>query len=144
MKNVRFSCASVLALVVCAGCLEPGSEYDNAFRAKNTLYVTPVDSVTFEVTQRPGNAPEDIWCAASDYARRALGQPWGARIYVARGRAPGPINGAEAVKFTMDPVAEGITPSNPFFVLKKFEVGYNRSVTSADSDCRHFDARFTR
>lgn len=58
----------------------------SAFRALNSLDVNSEGPVTFEVIQSGGIGPGDAWCAAGDYALRALGAASNQRVYLIEGK----------------------------------------------------------
>ncbi|SDC89920.1 hypothetical protein [Ruegeria marina] len=100
--------------------------------------VLDVDGVVFEVVPRGRQRTGDFWCAASEYARRALGAGWNDRIYIARGRGPSVTTGRKtAVQFTMSPQAAGITPlENDLTSIRVgLKVGDNMSVNQANGYC---------
>ncbi|WP_050930254.1 hypothetical protein [Aestuariivita boseongensis] len=79
----RFMKNAALCAVI-AGILLPTSAL--AFRAQNTLKVNPEGQGQFEVIQRGGVSPGDIWCAAGDYAMRVLGVQGTQRVYLVEGK----------------------------------------------------------
>ncbi|AVO39549.1 hypothetical protein [Pukyongiella litopenaei] len=114
-----------------------------AFSAPHGARVNPVSNAVFEVVPRSsGNGPV-FWCAAADYARRALGAPWTARIYIARGRGVSETTGRRSsVQFTLDPAAAGIQPMPPSVSLNALRAGDNMSVQEANSYCHIPPRRF--
>lgn len=110
-----------------------------AFTAPNRLNVNPVDANVFEVIGKPGSAGPDYWCAAADYANRALNAPWSAPLYIARTRGPSVTTGRKsAVQFTLSPAAAGVTPSSPSLSLNALKPGDSMSVQMARSYCAQF------
>jgi hypothetical protein len=112
------------------------------YRAYNTLSVVPDTTrpVEFRVISRAHGGPADYWCAAGDYARRALGADVTARIYVLRPPGESPVSyGRSAFTFTLAPPAElasGRRPGdNGRYGLSVGEPGYNLSVAHARSFC---------
>lgn len=83
----------------------------DAFTSINGDRVNPINNVTFEVIPRGAGRNTDIWCSASQFARRALGASWSQRIYIVSGRGQSvTTNRRTAVQFTIDPQAAGVTP----------------------------------
>lgn len=78
------------------------------FKAKNRVEVKPVAG-GFEVLGDAGFGARGMWCAAADYARRALKAKGGDQLYVAQPRTPG-LGQRGSVVFTIDPA--GLTPSS--------------------------------
>ena len=115
----------------------------DAFKGKRGTTVNPVDGAVFEVMARTAGSGPDYWCGASDYARRALGADWQARIYIARGRGQSATtNRRSAVHFTLDPAAAGIKPIDPAISLNALKVGDNMSVQQANGYCVMPSTRF--
>lgn len=107
--------------------------------------VLDVNGVVFEVIPRGQQRSGDFWCAASEYARRALGAGWNDRIYIARGRGPSVTTGRKtAVQFTMNPQAAGITPLQNDLTSIRFglKVGDNMSINQANGYCDPSPVRF--
>jgi len=69
-----------------------------AFTAQNGLIVTPEDPDAFFVPWRGKSGPADFWCAAGDYAVRALRLPVTTTIW--RASEP-PRRAGEGVRFTL-------------------------------------------
>lgn len=78
-----------------------------AFTAINGLQVNPAaERGAFDVISRGGSGPSQIWCAAGQYARHALGVRPGARIYVSQPTARNAkLGGRKATRFTVLPNA---------------------------------------
>ena len=131
MKRI-FSGALVAAVMVAA---VPAADAAG-FRAPFNYRVNPVNANVFEVIPRSSGSGPTIWCAAADYARRALGAAWTTQVYVARGRGPSvTTNRRSAVHFTITPQAAGVTPSGPSLSLNSFRVGDHMSVQAANLQC---------
>lgn len=115
----------------------------SAFNAPYGARVNPVNNAVFEVVPRSsGNGPI-FWCAAADYARRALGASWTTRIYIVRGRGVSETTGRRSsVQFTLDPAAAGIQPTQPSVALNALRTGDNMSVQEANSYCHIPPRRF--
>lgn len=108
----------------------------------NGVRVNPVNSAIFEVVPRGSGRTNDIWCGASEYARRALGAGWKTRVYVARGRDVSVTTGRRSsVQFTIDPRAAGITPIEGGFFRTGFAVGDSMSVSQANGMCEPVPVR---
>ncbi len=91
---------SILATLAVAACTETGS---GGFVVAGGTRVNPVNADVFEVIARPGNEVNQFWCGAGEYARRTLGAPSNAHVYVV---------GEAGTGYTMD------TPSAAQFSLK--------------------------
>lgn len=108
----------------------------NAFTARNGVRVNPVNSAVFEAVPRSSGYGAIYWCAASEYARRALKASWQTQVYVARGEGPSETtNRRSAVQFTIDPTAAGIAPGTSGGSLNSFNVGDHMSITQANGFC---------
>lgn len=107
-----------------------------AFTARNGVRVNPVNSAVFETVPRSSGYGAIYWCAASEYARRALNASWQTEVYVARGLGPSETtNRRSAVQFTIDPTAAGISPGSRGGSLNSFNVGDHMSITQANRFC---------
>lgn len=125
-------CALLLALPVPAA----------AFSAKRNMRVNPVNDAVFEVVAPTAAGAGDYWCGAADYAYRALGAEWTARIYIVRGRGPSVTTGRRtAVQFTLSPQAAGVQPTRPVFAMNSMKPGDNKSVAHALTFCDQQPAR---
>jgi hypothetical protein len=131
MKRSLFGMALVAAALVAL------PDVSDAFTSRSGAKVNAVNSAVYEVVPRSsGNGPI-IWCAAADYAQRALRASWQARVYVARGRGVSETTGKRsAVQFTLDPAAAGITPGASSLSINSFEVGDSMSVQQAYTYCQ--------
>lgn len=69
-----------------------------AFTAENGLIVRPEGPDAFVTPWRGKSGPADFWCAAGDYAVRALRLPVTAKVY--RASEP-PRRSGEGVRFTL-------------------------------------------
>ena len=125
-------CAVLLSLPVPA----------EAFSARRHMRVYPVNDAVFEVIAPTAAVAGDYWCGAADYAQRALGAVWNARIYIARGRGPSVTTGRRtAVQFTLQPAAAGVTPIGPVFAIDRMTPGDNMTVAQALTFCDQQPAR---
>ncbi|MEX0319289.1 MAG: hypothetical protein AB3N21_15120 [Ruegeria sp.] len=107
-----------------------------AFSAKNGARVNPISGSVFEVIPRTDTSSDAIWCAASDFSRRAAGAPWNQKIYVVSGRGRSVTTGRRtAVQFTLNPTAAGVTPLQGGGLRTGFPVGDSMSVQRANSLC---------
>lgn len=144
---------SVLALVLgVAGCEQTSvsgtagfsGNVPGSITVRNGIRVFPVDANLFEVSPGASARTDDYWCGASEYARRKLGAPWSARIYVASGIQPGAVSGRRStVLFTLNPEAAGVTPVD-LTVRTGFTVGDNLSLNMANTRCRMYNPVFDR
>lgn len=77
-----------------------------AFTARNGMEVAQAGPSGMAVMFRTAREDTDYWCAAGDYAQRALNQPVGTRLWRA---SPKPRGSGQGILFTLDPAqkAEG-------------------------------------
>lgn len=109
----------------------------DAFTSRSGARVNPVSQAVFEVVPRSSGNGAIIWCAAADYAQRALKAPWSSRVYVARGRGVSVTTGRRsAVQFTLDPAAAGVVPDGTSLSLNSFTVGDSMTVQQAFGYCQ--------
>lgn len=85
----------VPALALAASLASPAG----AFVARNGLIVEPAGAGDFSVPWRGKSGPAEFWCAAADYADRALHVLPGTKIY--RASEP-PRRSGEGIRFTLD------------------------------------------
>lgn len=115
----------------------------STFTARSGARVNPVNAAVFEVIPRGRSSGQAYWCAAGDYAQRALRAPWTATVYIARGMGQSVTTGRRsAVQFTLDPGAAGITPAASSLSLNSLKPGENMSVQQAYSYCNVPPSRF--
>jgi len=115
----------------------------DAFNGKRGTRVAPVNDAIFEVVGRASADGMDYWCGAADYARRALGAPWTARVFIAQGRAQSvTTNRKSAVQFTLNPGAAGTSSGSPSLSLNSLREGDNMTVQQAYSYCQVPRMRF--
>lgn len=108
----------------------------DALTTRNGVRVNPLNAAVFEAVPRSSGSGTIVWCAASEYARRALKASWQTEIYVVRGWGPSETTGRRsAVQFTIDPSAAGITPAPGSVSLNNFKTGDSMSVQRANSFC---------
>lgn len=120
-----------MALGIAATCLPLMAEAAT-FRAENRVAVVG-QADGFAVQGDAGHGARGMWCAAADYARRALGAAGTDRIYIAEGRTPG-LGQRGPVRFTLD--AQGLPPGEVFIVGASLRrAGANLSVDHAYSFC---------
>lgn len=139
MKRIAFSALACLAL---AACEVPQTQTATAtqphgsFVTINDLRAVSLPDGRFEIKGRPTKTKDAYWCAAGDFARRGLGLPWDAKIYVVRGIGAAETGGARsAVQFTTTPEQLGITPYEADVVTDVLTPGYSRAVNSARGYC---------
>lgn len=136
MKPVSYAMAALSAVLLS---LPISAE---AFSAKRNMRVYPVDNVVFEVIARTAGGAGDYWCGAADYAQRALGASWTARVYVVRGRGPSVTTGRRtAVQFTLQPAAAGVQPIDPALSIDMMKPGDSMTVAHALTYCDRQPAR---
>lgn len=104
---MRRTAIAAVALAGLAACSAP-----QVFEAENRVNVVPAPG-GFDVLGDGGFGARGMWCAAADYARRVLGAPGQADLYIAAARTPG-LGQRAPVRFTLDPA--GLTPSSVFIV----------------------------
>ncbi len=112
-----------------------------AFRSFNGAQVNPIDDIVFEVI--PKNSPRtgDIWCAASEYARRVLGAGWRTRVYVVQGQGTSVTTGRRtAIQFTIYPDKAGVVPLEGG-VRSGFRPGDSMTISNANGNCRRDPVR---
>ena len=113
----------------------------SGFRAPGGVEVNPLGPRSFETVGRTAASPREYWCAAADYAHRALGAAWTDRIYVVRGLGPSQTTGRRsAVQFSLDPVAGSGGDSG--VVASPLQVGDSMLVQRARIECTAPPARF--
>ncbi|SDE67143.1 hypothetical protein SAMN05421538_10977 [Paracoccus isoporae] len=81
------------------------------FTAKNGMVAAQTGPTEISVAYAPLHDATDYWCAAGDFARRALGLPGKTRIWRA---SPEPRGAGQGITFTLNPdlKAEGTGPSH--------------------------------
>ncbi|UWQ93371.1 hypothetical protein K3727_13185 [Rhodobacteraceae bacterium M382] len=117
----------------------------SAFSTRDGARVNQVNDVVFEVIGRStASSAQQFWCAASEYARRALNAGWTDRVYLVQGRGQSvTTNRRSAVQFTMSPQAAGITPiENNSVRLNSLKPGESMSVQQANLYCSAIPDRF--
>ncbi|MDU9003504.1 hypothetical protein [Sedimentitalea todarodis] len=120
--------------LVLAGAIAAIAAPSMAWRATNNHTVNPLSATSFEVIGRGGISSIDYWCAAGDYARRALGAPLDQRIYISRARGEAETENAKsAVQFSLEPpVGSDLRPA---FLLTVTRIGDNLSAWAAWNYC---------
>jgi hypothetical protein len=114
--------------------LLPAAASANSFRAYNDLTVLPQSNSTFEVVISRGEGARGVWCAAADYAVRALG--FQGRIYVLEARAASrTVAGRNSVIFTTNVNVLPQGPSRSVSVTTS-DVGNGLPVNHAIQFCR--------
>lgn len=78
----------------------------SAFTAQNGMTAVQISPTEIEVLFHPRRGDTDYWCAAGDFAQRAMGNPTNTRIWRA---SPKPRKAGGGIIFTLDPMrkAEG-------------------------------------
>ncbi len=107
MKGYAAFC--VVATIGINACVDSSS---GGFVARGGIRVEPVNADVFEVGVRPNAVEANFWCGAGDYARRQLGAPDSARVYVVGGTGPGTVSdNPETAQFSLQPPqsAQGAT-----------------------------------
>ncbi|MBC9247058.1 hypothetical protein H4P12_10075 [Paracoccus sp. 11-3] len=77
-----------------------------AFTAQNGMTAVQISPTEIEVLFHPRRSDTDYWCAAGDFAQRAMGNPTKTRLWRA---SPKPREAGGGIIFTLDPMrkAEG-------------------------------------
>ena len=110
-----------------------------AFTADNWHEVNPVSQVSFEVIGEPGSGPTQYWCAAGDYALRALGVAGTQRVYISKPSGPSATRpGKTAVTFSLNAPADG---RDTGISLSVKDVGDNLSAVFAAQYCNDWKVR---
>lgn len=108
------------------------------FRTMSGSQVYALEGGVFEVVPKAGVADSEFWCAAADYARRALGAGWQAPFYVYRGRGQGvAYDRKTTVHFTLAPV-DRAEPQGWLSRPNAFHVGDSMTVQQGDRQCNVF------
>lgn len=119
----------ILAL---ATALAPG--WASAWWAYNRHEVLPVSNGVFEVVSEVGSGAQQFWCAAGDYAYRALGAAAAQRIYIVRAIGPSQTRpGRKSVQFSLVPPPGADT--EPRLSLSVKAVGDNLRAAAAQQYC---------
>lgn len=136
MKNL--SCAAITLAFM--GVAVSGA---NAFTARDGSRVNPVSDAVFEVIPSPGGLGRNYWCAAGDYAQRALKAPWEAQIYISRSRgASETTNRRSAVQFTLQPRLAGSPEKGIYSNVNALRRGDNMRVRNAFNLCNQLPVGF--
>jgi hypothetical protein len=131
---MRLSLVAAATVSSLAGTMPTISE---AFVGARNTTINPVNGAVFEVVARGASDGTAYWCGAADYARRALGASWRARVHIVRGRGPSlTTNFRTAVHFTIDPKAAGVKSANPSVSLNNLVAGDSMSVQQANAYCK--------
>lgn len=137
MKNV-VQMATLCAVVAMS---LPGNAM--AFTSREGIRVNPVGAEVFEVIPRAGGLGRHFWCAAGDYAQRALKVGWHAQIYIVRGRGPSETsNRRSAVQFTLQGALVGAPPKGAYGSENSLAVGDNMTVAKAFGYCHELQIGF--
>lgn len=133
---MRFKKNAIIALVALSTALPTTA---SAFQARNGLLVNPEGPAAFEVVQRRGRiGASDIWCAAGDYALRALGMPGSQRVYMTESKHFARTETREryAYSFSLTPPPEAEQLSGQLSItLSLKRIGDSLSVISARQYC---------
>ncbi len=133
----------IVALLAATAGLTVFASVADAFSGRRGTRVNQVDAKVFEVIARSAGSSGDYWCGAGDFAQRALGAPWTARIYILRGRGASATTGRRtAVQFTMDAAAAGAPPADNGFFTNTMRPGDSMSVQQAQTYCLQPPMRF--
>lgn len=112
-------------------------QFGHAFAASNGLTVAPVNGAVFEVNDWRGARAPAYWCAAANYAKRQLKAGWKVQLYIAHSMGPSVTSDrGNAVQFTIDPAAAGVTAAGSGSSMESFVVGDNMTLQQANTYCR--------
>ncbi|MEP2717594.1 hypothetical protein [Pseudophaeobacter sp.] len=115
----------------------------SAFTSRDGSRVNPVSQGVFEVIPRAGGLGRNYWCAAGDYAHRALKASWNAPVFISRGRGPSETtNRRSAVQFTLESSRAGSPSTGSFGSVNSLAVGDNMTVQNAFNFCNMLPAGF--
>ncbi|MGR3760166.1 hypothetical protein ACUXV3_08525 [Roseobacteraceae bacterium NS-SX3] len=120
-----------------------GPAVAEAFSSRKGGRVNPVTPQVFEVIPRDPVLGAEFWCAAGDYARRALGAPWAAPVYIYRGRSVSVTTGRRsAVQFTLDAGLAGNPEPGRYGSQNSLRRGDNMPVQRAANYCNELPLGF--
>lgn len=124
--------ASIAFLCACALAAPAAGQ---AFRAKNWLFVVPINADTFEVIEDRGAGARGMWCAAADYAQAAGLDGTRKRLYVENPRGPSKTQpGRTGVVFTTNP-GEDIKDTPSSYSVTVNRRGENLSIGHSLNFC---------
>jgi len=120
-------------IATCAALLAPAPHAEPLFWGDLNLPVNAIGQGQFEVVEKRGAGPRDVWCAAARFASDRLGQQRG-RIYVASPRGPALTEaGRKGVVFT---TAAPTQPANTGVQITTRVTGASLPVNHAIQFCR--------
>lgn len=127
--------ASIVALLMAGSA--------SAFTSRDGTRVNPLSEGRFEVVPRAGGVGRDYWCAAGDYAQRALKAPWAAQLYISRSRGPSETtNKRSAVQFTLRADLAGGPEKGDLGSVNSLARGDNMRVQEAFRYCSQLPTGF--
>ena len=128
-KGVAISLLSVALLAAPHGA--------SAWQSFNGMEVNKVNDNVFEVFPKNMDAPNGThyWCAAAEFAEGQLRAKSG-EIYVVRGLGPAETaDRTDAVQFTLDASAAGVTPGPMAGDENRFNTGEHMNMGQAHMNC---------
>ncbi|MEP2533393.1 hypothetical protein [Shimia sp.] len=129
-----------LALLA-AACTDSAGGNSSGFRTFTGVRVNPINEAVFEVIPIPASVEEQFWCGAGEYARRVLGAPQNAQVYVVSGVGPGlTMQTKSAAQFSLSPQASGASGVQGTWGPR---LGDNKFVGDASRKCNRDPNRFT-
>lgn len=133
-----------LSLATIAACLLGLTVSDaSAFTSRDGSRVNPVSDAVFEVIPKTGGSGRNYWCAAGDYAQRALKARWEARLYIARSRGTSETtNRRSAVQFTLQSVPAGSSEQARNAAVNTLTRGDSMRVRDAFNLCQQLPVGF--
>ena len=124
MLKMTLACLLIAPLPVAAEMIELNKRF--------VLPVAAIDATSFEVVENNGAGAAHMWCGASIYARKVLGQR-DADLYLKVARGPSKkFSGRKGVVFTVEPLANAVAQNS--FSLR--QVGSTHSVSASHFVCR--------
>lgn len=129
--------------VLTLGLLSLAGAEASAFTAREGSRVNPVSERVFEVVPKAGGLGRNFWCAAGDYAQRALKSSWQAHVYVSRARGNSETtHRRSAVQFTLDPALAGSPEKGAYRSVNALERSDNMRVRDAFNLCSQLPVGF--
>lgn len=143
METDRCGMKNLSLAVFTLGFLGLAASGASAFTSREGSRVNPVSAAVFEVIPKAGGLGRNYWCAAGDYAQRALKAPWEAHLYISRARgASETTNRRSAVQFTLEPSLAGSPVKGDFASVNALRRGDNMRVRDAFNLCHQLPAGF--
>jgi hypothetical protein len=143
METDRSDMKNLSLAVFTLGFLGLAASGVGAFTSREGSRVNPVSDTVFEVVPLAGGSGRNFWCAAGDYAQRALKAPWEAHLYISRSHGLSETtNRRSAVQFTLQPALAGSPDKGVFASVNSLSRGNNMRVRDAFSLCNQLPVGF--